>query len=206
VLQHVKGKSALLLGPGLSLEPSVQSLIKTLLQTNAPMVIDADGLTHLAQNNALKEELKRRSAPTILTPHPGEMGRLCGYSTSEVQRQRLACARDFAVEYQVFVVLKGAGTLVASPEGEVWLNASGHAALAKAGTGDVLAGMIAGFLAQHIPPEAACRLAVFVHGRLAEHWCQERSASGLLASSLLEELPHVLHSLEQSWGLQEELC
>ena len=127
-----------------------------------PLVIDADGL------NAFTERpdrlAGREGRDVIITPHPGEMARLVGMSTDEVQASRLEIARNFAVAHHVYVVLKGHRTLVATPDGRVFINPTGNPGMATGGTGDVLTGMIAAWLAQLLDAEAACKLAVYLHG------------------------------------------
>jgi NAD(P)H-hydrate epimerase len=127
-----------------------------------PMIIDADGL------NAFADEPDRLSGregrDVIITPHPGEMARLLGMTTDEVQASRLEVARNFAVAHQVYVVLKGHRTLIATPDEKIFVNPTGNAGMATGGTGDVLSGLIAAWLAQLLDPEAACRVAVYLHG------------------------------------------
>jgi ADP-dependent NAD(P)H-hydrate dehydratase / NAD(P)H-hydrate epimerase len=127
-----------------------------------PLVVDADGL------NAFVDDPDRLSGregrDVIITPHPGEMARLVGMSTDEVQASRLEIARNFATTHRVYVVLKGHRTLVATPDAKVFINPTGNAGMATGGTGDVLTGMIAAWLAQLLDAEAACQLAVYLHG------------------------------------------
>jgi len=156
-----------------------------------PMVVDADGLDCLAGHIDL---LSQASAPRILTPHPGEMARLLGKGVTEVQADRLAMASHFAREHGVILVLKGAATVVAAPDGRVAVNSSGNAGMAAGGMGDVLTGLIGGLLAQGCGAwEAAC-LGVFAHGlaadRLAVHMRR-----GYLASEVADALPKVLTEL-----------
>jgi NAD(P)H-hydrate epimerase len=127
-----------------------------------PLVIDADGL------NAFSDEpdklAGREGRDVIITPHPGEMGRLVGMSADEVQASRLEIARNFAVAHHLYVVLKGHRTLIATPDRKIFINPTGNAGMATGGTGDVLTGMIAAWLAQLLDAEAACKLAVYLHG------------------------------------------
>jgi hydroxyethylthiazole kinase-like uncharacterized protein yjeF len=127
-----------------------------------PLVIDADGL------NAFTDDPDRLSGrdgrDVIITPHPGEMGRLVGMSADEVQASRLEIARNFASAHHLYVVLKGHRTLIATPDEKVFINPTGNAGMATGGTGDVLSGMIAAWLAQLLDAEAACKLAVYLHG------------------------------------------
>ena len=151
------------LGPGLGQSPGTREFIRQLVdRATMPLVIDADGLNAFAGD---PERLAgREGRDVIITPHPGEMARLVGMSTDEVQASRLEIARNFAVAHRVFVVLKGHRTLVATPDEKVFINPTGNAGMATGGTGDVLTGAIAGWLAQLLDAEAACKLAVYLHG------------------------------------------
>jgi ADP-dependent NAD(P)H-hydrate dehydratase / NAD(P)H-hydrate epimerase len=151
------------LGPGLGQGSDTKAFIKALVdRSTMPLVVDADGL------NAFSDEPDRLSGregrDIIITPHPGEMGRLVGMSIDEVQASRLEIARNFAVGHHVYVVLKGHRTLIATPDGKVFINPTGNPGMATGGTGDVLTGMIAAWLAQLLDAEAACKLAVYLHG------------------------------------------
>jgi ADP-dependent NAD(P)H-hydrate dehydratase / NAD(P)H-hydrate epimerase len=156
-------------GPGLGTGPEVSALIVELIeQSDSPIVLDADALNVVA---AGQHRLQGGSRPIVITPHPGEMARLVGTSVEAVQSNRLDIARDFATSHQVYVVLKGYRTLIATPQGNVFINPLGNPGMATGGTGDVLTGVLAGWLAQLLDAEAACRLAVYLHalaGDLAE--------------------------------------
>ena len=127
-----------------------------------PLVVDADGLN--AFSGDPDRLIGREGRDVIITPHPGEMARLVGMSTDEVQASRLEIARNFAVAHHLYVVLKGHRTLIATPDGKVFINPTGNPGMATGGTGDVLTGMIAAWLAQLLDAEAACKLAVYLHG------------------------------------------
>jgi hydroxyethylthiazole kinase-like uncharacterized protein yjeF len=151
------------LGPGLGQSPATRAFIHALVdRATTPLVVDADGL------NAFSEEpdklVGREGRDVIITPHPGEMARLVGMSTAEVQASRLEIARNFAVGHHVYVVLKGHRTLIATPDGKVFINPTGNPGMATGGTGDVLTGMVTGWLGQLLDAEAACKLAVYLHG------------------------------------------
>ena len=193
-----KGKKALAVGPGISLSAKTKSLLQILFKhiTHLPMVVDADGLTHLAES---PEGLKALAGRAILTPHPGEMARLTGLSVEAVQSDRIGVARAYAREKQVVVVLKGPRTVIADPEGPIYLNPTAHSVLASGGTGDVLTGLILGFLSQGLSLSAAARLGVFVHGQVGLQAAQKRGEKGILASELLEEVPGLL-SDQKFWG------
>jgi ADP-dependent NAD(P)H-hydrate dehydratase / NAD(P)H-hydrate epimerase len=157
-------------GPGLGTGPDVTAFVEALIErTDGPLILDADALNALA---AHPERLQTDgSRQIIITPHPGEMARLAGTSVDEVQASRLDVARDFAVAHQIYVILKGYRTLVATPEGKVFINPLGNPGMATGGTGDVLTGVLAAWLGQLLDAEVACKLAVYLHalaGDLAE--------------------------------------
>ena len=156
-------RDVLALGPGLGTAPGTREFVRQLVdRATMPLVIDADGLNAFAEN---PDHLNgREGRDVIITPHPGEMARLVGMSTDEVQASRLEIARNFAVAHHVFVVLKGHRTLIATPDDKVFINPTGNPGMATGGTGDILTGMIAAWLAQLLDAEAACRLAVYLHG------------------------------------------
>ncbi len=156
-------RDVLALGPGLGTAPDTREFVRQLVdRATMPLVIDADGLNAFAEN---PDHLNgREGRDVIITPHPGEMARLVGMSTDEVQASRLEIARNFAVAHHVFVVLKGHRTLIATPDDKVFINPTGNPGMATGGTGDILTGMIAAWLAQLLDAEAACRLAVYLHG------------------------------------------
>jgi NAD(P)H-hydrate epimerase len=151
------------LGPGLGQAASTQRFVRVLVaRATTPLVIDADGLNAFA---AEPDRLAgREGRDVIITPHPGEMARLLGMTTGDVQASRLEIARNFAVTHHVYVVLKGHRTLVATPDGKIFINPTGNPGMASGGTGDLLTGMIAAWLAQLLDAEAACKLAVYLHG------------------------------------------
>jgi len=186
----MNGKAAVAIGPGLSREKETADLICRLVaETVCPMVIDADALHAIVSNSSV---LTTRRGPTILTPHPGEMARLTGASVEFVQNNRFAVAGDVAKRCNTIVVLKGAHTLVASPTGEIAINDTGHPGMATAGTGDVLTGIIGSLLAQRMTPWDAARLGVWLHGLAGDASGQ---ACGLLASDLIDHLPHAIEML-----------
>jgi len=172
-VDHVLGLDCdvLACGPGLGREPGVGAFLRALLdQATVPLVLDADALTVLADDTAAI--VGREDRDVIITPHPGEMARLIGVAVEEVQANRIDVAAEFATARGVYVVLKGHRTVIATPEGHVYINPTGNPGMATAGTGDVLTGAIAAWLGQLLDAEAACRLAVFLHGAagdLAEH-------------------------------------
>jgi hydroxyethylthiazole kinase-like uncharacterized protein yjeF len=183
-LEHfsLEKKTVIAVGPGLGPAPE---LVKNLMsEAKVPMVIDADGLNSIAGT-----DFRGRGLETILTPHPGEMARLVGGKFTN----RLTTARTFARDKNVCLVLKGQGTLIALPDGQVWVNPTGSPSMAKGGTGDVLTGMISGMVAQHPDDIAtAVRAAVWLHGRAGELGADEWTDKCLLATELLNYLPSAI--------------
>jgi hydroxyethylthiazole kinase-like uncharacterized protein yjeF len=188
-------KHAAVVGPGIGTSAECEALVRTLVTTRPlPLVLDADALTCLGRIGAAHDR-PTRSAPLVLTPHPGEMSRLLGVDTAAVQSDRLAAARKAAAAYDAVVVLKGARTIVAAPDGRAWINLSGNPGLAAGGTGDVLAGMVGSLLAQRYAPEDAATLGVFLHGHAADRIAARQGAIGLVASDLPAELPSTMRDL-----------
>ncbi|MBF0181797.1 MAG: NAD(P)H-hydrate dehydratase [Magnetococcales bacterium] len=181
---------AMALGPGLGANrwnlPTLQVLIGRL---DVPAVLDADALNALAgRGDDIRDMTTARTQPLILTPHPGEMARLLQASVAEVQADRLGVARRAATEWQCWLVLKGANTIIAAPDGRAWINLTGNAGLAAGGSGDLLTGIIAGLLAQGWPAESATRAGVWLHGAAADAAASTGGMAGMVASDLL---PHI---------------
>ncbi len=185
-----KGMTVLAIGPGLGQSHDTSQFCLGLLEvTTIPAVIDADALNILAKQPDVLGRLARDGRTVVLTPHPGEMARLAGMTTSEVQARRLEVARGFAQKHNVTVVLKGARTLIAHPSGRVAVNTTGNPGMAKGGSGDLLTGMVAGILAQYKDdPERAVEAAVFLHGLAADFAVREQNEHTLLAT---DSLPHL---------------
>ena len=189
----IEGKRCLAVGPGVGSDPSTGQLVRHVIETSpVPVVVDADGLNLIARDPAV---LARRKAPIVLTPHPGEMSRLCGCATGDIQRDRIGQARAFAQRHQVYLVLKGAGTVVAQPDGTVFVNATGNPGMAAGGMGDVLTGLIAGLIAQGLDTAAAARTGVYLHGWAADRLSVTRGPVGYLASEVIEALPEAINAL-----------
>lgn len=188
--------TCVLFGCGISTDPQNVALLAFVLENaRCPIVLDADGINLLAQNIDL---LQKASAPIVMTPHPGEMARLLGRSVEEVQSSRLDTAREAASRFGAVVVLKGAYTLVAAPSGLVLCNNTGNPGLATAGSGDVLAGMIAAFAAQGIEGLDAAMSGVYLHGLAGDACAARLSQYAMTPSDLVEELPHtLLHLFER---------
>lgn len=168
-LEEAQTRDALVIGCGLGRNPETAGFVAGILQeTQNPLVVDADGLYHLNP-----DQLKARKAPTVITPHPGEMARLCGWEKSRLAEDRIGAARRFAGEWGVVLVLKGPATVVAAPDGAVCLNTTGDNGLASGGSGDVLTGIIGAFLAGGMPAFQAAVLGVYLHGLARD--CQRSS-------------------------------
>jgi NAD(P)H-hydrate epimerase len=199
-------KTAVALGPGLGTHPETQEMVYALVRDcPLPLVIDADGLNALANRLEVFQDSK---GPRILTPHPGEMARLLGTKSREVQSRRLDNARDFASSQGVWVVLKGAQTVVADPDGRLSLNPTGNPVLASGGTGDVLTGLIGGLLAQGLAPWDAARLGVYLHGLASDYLEEVIGLRGHIAGDLLTGFPELLTEFTQGQfpAIEEEIC
>lgn len=194
---------AMIVGPGLGLSETTIAMTKTLLATlresDIQVLIDADGLNALSKI----EHWWPISTPAILTPHPGEMSRLTGMPVEEIQHDRIGVAQRHAAQWRVVVVLKGAGTVVASPDGTTVVNPTGGPNLATAGTGDVLSGIIGGLLAQGCSPWSAAVAGVYLHGRAGDIWRAEHGEVGMVASDLLDNIPAARVSILGTGGVNE---
>lgn len=187
------GKTALAIGPGMGTDPETGEVVARLVRKSpVPVVVDADGLNLLAEHI---DVLKSAKSPVILTPHPGEMARLANVKTSEIQADRIGFARAFAVTHNVHCVLKGARTIVAHPDGMVCVNPTGNPGMASGGMGDVLTGLIGGFLAQGLGPHRASQLSVYVHGKSADMLAKKIAPAGYLATDVMNNIPSALASV-----------
>lgn len=185
-------KSAVALGPGIGDGDYAGAFVGGVIAAAAaPLVIDADGLNAIARDPGMGM-LKKLQVPAVLTPHPGEMARLTGLTTQEVQADRIGCSREFAEQFKVVVVLKGSRTVIAAPDGSVFINPTGNPGMAGGGMGDALTGMIAGLICQGLEPLAAARLAVYVHGAIGDRLAAERGPLGILATDVIERIPGAL--------------
>jgi NAD(P)H-hydrate epimerase len=193
---------AVAIGPGMGGNPAVASFVQPFVRRVAkPIVVDADGLNALT--SSLTSVRYRGTTPTVLTPHPGEMGRLLGIATPQVQTDRQAAALRCAATFKAVTLLKGARTLVASPDGRMAFNRRGTAALATAGTGDVLTGAVAALLAQNLTAYEAARAAAYVHALAGEIAAAELGTAGVLAGDVRDHLPRARHRLYQKEPLDE---
>ncbi|NLF46614.1 MAG: NAD(P)H-hydrate dehydratase [Syntrophomonadaceae bacterium] len=195
-IENILGTSSVCaVGPGLSRYNEANAILRFILErAGIPVVIDADGL------NALEGDIniiKERQVPVVLTPHPGEMARMTGKSIEEIQADRIHYAVHYAREWGATVVLKGNKTIVAAPDGQAYINITGNPGMASAGSGDILCGMITGFISQGITPVKAAVLAVYLHGLSGDHAAAARGQRGLVAGDLLEALPQVMAQFEK---------
>lgn len=185
-----QGKTVLAIGPGLGTEPETQEFIRGVVRdTPLPVILDADGLNAFAGKADL---LHQRKSPFLaITPHPGEMARLLGTSSAAVQDQRAMRAQDAAREWNAYVILKGFRTVLAAPDGQVWINTTGNAGLAKGGTGDVLTGLLAAMTAQFGTSDwlRVLALGIFLHGSAASIARYRPEDAGLLASDVAQHIP-----------------
>lgn len=190
ILENARGASALLFGPGLGATPDTTALLELLgPSAGCPLVLDADGLNVAA---AL-DELPRPAAqlPMVLTPHPGEMARLCGLTVAEVNAAREGIAAGFARAQSCVVVLKGHHTIVAGPEGEVFRNTTGNPGLSRGGSGDILAGLLTALLAQGLSPLMSAVCAVWLHGAAADRCAARLGQLGMLPHDIFKDLGRI---------------
>jgi len=199
-LNSLLERKTLAIGPGISRNPETADFVRTIVQAAEKssagnlvgdsivnLVVDADALNAF---EGAAEKLNGRGRTVVITPHPGEMSRLTGLSIAEIQAHRLEVARDFAREHELIVVLKGHRTLIAAPDGTVWVNPTGNPGMATGGTGDILTGMVAGLIAQH--PQhalAATALAVYLHGLAGDLASESVGENSLVATDLVRFLP-----------------
>ena len=186
-------KDALLFGPGIGVTTATQNSLRWLLRNlDLPWVIDADGLNNLALEIG---RLRHAKTAPVLTPHPGEMARLIGKSTADVNADRVEIARAFAVEHRCHLVLKGARTVIATAEGNVFINPTGNPGMASGGMGDVLAGILSALLGQGFTAASAMKLGVYLHGFVGDRVAAARGEVGLIASDIIDGLPEGMRAL-----------
>ena len=185
----LKGKRALAIGPGLSTHDETQQFIREIVgKRSVPIILDADGLNAFAGRS---EELNRPEGMICLTPHPGEMARLAGCTTKDVQSRRVELALKSAADWNAIVVLKGHGTVIAVPDGRAYINSTGNPGMGTGGTGDVLTGILAGLTAQFGVADWPRVLAfgVYLHGLAGDITYAENGEAPLMASDLIRALP-----------------
>jgi hydroxyethylthiazole kinase-like uncharacterized protein yjeF len=186
--------SALAVGPGMGQSAMAKGLLKNAIRADLPLVLDADALNLLAQEPIMRRAVPRRTAPTVITPHPAEAARLLGVSTGEVQANRIAASLTLAQRLRCDVVLKGAGSICASADGRWRINTTGNPGLASAGQGDVLTGMVAALIAQGASAPDALAAAVHLHGAAADALVADGvGPAGLTASEVIDRARSILN-------------
>ncbi|MFA9462284.1 NAD(P)H-hydrate dehydratase [Thiohalorhabdus methylotrophus] len=195
------GGGAVAVGPGLGRSDAARRVLEAALARPVPLVIDADGLSLLAEHDGLRDALDRRGEPTVLTPHPGEAARLLGCDSGSIQEDRFGSARRITEKYNAVCCLKGAGTIIQAPDGQYAVSPTGNPGMSMAGQGDILTGVLAAQLAQNggAPLLATCR-AVWAHGRAADRVAQERGPFGYAATECADALPGVWRELTNYQG------
>jgi hydroxyethylthiazole kinase-like uncharacterized protein yjeF len=182
-------------GPGMGTVKSAEQLLREVLDADVPLVLDADALNLIAASKTLQARQQKRNAPGVLTPHPAEAARLLGCATAQVQADRVKAAIELAQRYRAIAVLKGNGSIIASPDGSWLVNASGNPGMASAGMGDVLTGMIASLLAQGADARAAAAAAVWLHGAAADALVDaDKGPIGISASELIDAARRLLNT------------
>ncbi|MBW2485699.1 MAG: NAD(P)H-hydrate dehydratase, partial [Deltaproteobacteria bacterium] len=193
IKQFASSVKGLAVGPGMGVNNEIGRIVRALwVDVDRPMVWDADALTLLARNPELRG---KQSAEIVVTPHPGEMGRLIDKPVGWVQENRVEAARSFAEQWGVITVLKGARTLTAAPDGRLRINPTGNPGMAAGGMGDVLTGMIGAFLVQGFEAYDAASLAVWLHGAAGDRAAQNVGPIGFLASEVMQSLPHLFREI-----------
>ena len=184
---------AIAVGPGMGRTIGTKKITEKVLRQNVPVVLDADALYFWSEYAPI---VSQRNEATILTPHPGEMARILNRPIRDIESKRFEVAKDFAIEYGVYLVLKGPNTIVTTPDGKQYVNPTGNPSLAKGGSGDVLTGMILAFIMQHHNIQEAISNAVFIHGKAADMLLEKtHSYMDVLATDVIEEIPQTLFKL-----------
>lgn len=194
VMKTLKKCSAVVVGCGLGNTEATKRIVSCIIkQAKCPVLIDADGINAISGNINI---LKSAEAPIVLTPHPGEMARLTGRTVDDIQSSRVETARSFAKKYNVTLVLKGNNTVIALPDGRIFINPTGNAGMAKGGSGDVLAGIIGAFLAQGMFAEDAAVCGAFIHGMCGDETAKRYSMTGMTPSMMINHLPKLFSKFE----------
>ena len=190
ILEESLKSSVLVIGPGLTAENEIKEIVQALIsQVTVPIVLDADGINVLAGK---KELIKTANKEIVLTPHPKEFSRLLGISVDEVLNNKIELVRSNAKELNCTIVLKGPATIIGTKEGNIYESPFSNSALAKGGTGDVLAGFIGGLIAQGLKPSLAACVGVYIHGKIAEMVTKDKTVFSLLPQDLISYLPQVI--------------
>lgn len=194
-LFKLKQLNCLVIGPGLGLEPDSHAWVDFALSTQHPLILDADALNHIAIHTRLAMKLQQRKFPSVLTPHTAEAARLLNSDTAIIQNDRMAAASILAKRFNCYIVLKGTGSVCASPDGDRYINTSGNPGLSSAGTGDVLSGIIGALIAQGLNTQDALLLAVYLHGAAADTLLQLNNGPlGMTASEVIDAARRLLNS------------
>lgn len=192
-LSIMEGKTSLAIGPGISTNRATEKFLTELLKkVKVPVVADADAINIIAGNKNILRQLK---IPVILTPHPGEMARLTAKDNKEIQDNRIEYASGFARKYRCFIVLKGARSIIATPDGKIYINPTGNPGMSSGGMGDVLAGVIAGLISQKYSPLEACILGTFSHGLSGDIVTEKIGRSGITATDVANSVPRALKEI-----------
>jgi NAD(P)H-hydrate epimerase len=203
-VQKLAEKKVLAIGPGISRVAETSDFVRALVKNGTlPTVLDADGLNAFEGRTA---QLNGRGRTLVITPHPGEMARLLGSTIDAVQRDRFNIARTFAHDHDLIVVLKGHRTLVARPDGEVWVNTTGNPGMSTGGTGDILTGMVAGLIAQHSEHSFdAVLAAVHLHGLAGDVAAESMGEHSLIATDLVGALPEAFRRISKAHASEYEI-
>jgi NAD(P)H-hydrate epimerase len=200
LLELANGLDMTVIGPGLSLETETQQLVRDLTTAiDRPLLLDGDGITAICQEPDL---VRKRRAPTVLTPHPGEMSRLTGRSIDALEKDRLGTVQRAAADMNAYIVLKGAHSLIGCPDGRVFINLSGNSGMASAGSGDVLTGTIAAMHGLGLNMEQAVCKGVFLHGAAGDLAALKQGEDGMTAQDILDLLPQALRYEREGWPAQ----
>jgi ADP-dependent NAD(P)H-hydrate dehydratase / NAD(P)H-hydrate epimerase len=190
--------TAFAVGPGMGTVKSAEQLMREVLDAGVPLVLDADALNLIASSKTLQARLPKRGAASVLTPHPAEAARLLGCATAAVQADRIKAALELAQRYQAIIVLKGNGSVIASPDGAWLINTSGNPGMASGGMGDALTGMIASLLAQGADARDATAAAVWLHGAAADRLAARgRGPIGITASDVIDAARRIANAAQR---------
>lgn len=193
ILGKLESLDVAAVGPGLSSGDEIKAVVYSIIKSSkVPIVLDADGINVLAKDLSVLKDLKTQM---VITPHPGEMARLIGTSVKEVQEDRVNIARAFSKKWGLITVLKGSRTVIASPNGEIYINATGNPGMSTGGSGDVLTGIIASLIGQGLKPIDAAIAGVYLHGVCGDNIVQRKGEHGLIAGDLLQEIPNVIFEI-----------
>ncbi|MDR7870722.1 MAG: NAD(P)H-hydrate dehydratase [Tissierellaceae bacterium] len=193
ILKEISNMDSIALGPGIGVDRERVELVSEIIKkSNAPMVIDADGLNCISKD---VEVLNNKINSIIITPHPGEMARLLNTDIKSIEEKRQYYAQYISGKYGIYTVLKGHETIVASPDGEIYINTTGNAGMATAGSGDVLTGIIVSLLGQSLPPFNAAKLGVYLHGLAGDIARDKIGEYGMIATDILESIPYAISGI-----------